>query len=75
MEKLKLLVLMMVLTGCQTGLKMPVDKGIWWDWRHVHDVEIHFHYHNTVDLGGIQGNKIDQKMDNQGKLTVPLTGG
>jgi hypothetical protein len=60
------------MTGCQTGASVPVDKGIWLDWKRVHIEEMHFHYSNQVDLGGISGNKIDQKQDNTGKLEVPL---
>lgn len=60
----------MTLMSCQTGASVPVDKGIWWDWQNVHHITVEFHYHNTVDLGGISGNKIDQKMDNKGTLKL-----
>lgn len=64
---------LLILVGCQTGAKVPVDKGIWWDWRHVSDVEIHFHYHNQVDLGGISGNKLDQKIEPKTDLKATVT--
>lgn len=67
-----MMILTILMVGCQTGASVPVDKGIWFDWQNVRDIELHFHYHNTVDLGGISGNKIDQKMDNTGKLEIPL---
>ena len=61
---------LLMLMSCQTGASVPVDKGIWLEWRNVKDIELHFHYHNTVDLGGISGNKVDQKMDNKGTLKL-----
>ncbi len=69
----KVIVISLIMMGCQTGANVPVDKGIWLDWRHVHIKEMHFHYHNTVDLGGISGNKVDQKMDNKADLKATLT--
>ena len=61
---------MMTMMGCQTGANVPVDKGIWLEFRNVKIEHMEFHYHNTVDLGGISGNKIDQKQDNTGTLKL-----